>query len=72
MKDDYWQNSLCLEELYLHDFQILEVHKEGIVEICSRCHLKEFFKDDNRTYLASHIKQVLQPNNIRYIHEHRL
>lgn len=71
-KDDYWQDSLCLESRYLHDFQILEVHKDGLTEVCIRCHEKQFFKDDNRSYLASHIRQVLQPNHIRYSHETRI
>ncbi len=69
-ENDYWQNSLCCEGLYLHDFQIIEVLKDGVIEICNRCHQKEFFKDDDKTYLASHIRQVIQPNHIRYNHEY--
>ncbi len=68
--DDYWQNSLCLESRYLHDFVISEVFQEGVVEICARCHTKKFFRDENREYLSYHIKQVLQPNHPRYTHEY--
>ena len=69
-KNDYWQNSLCLDELYLHDFQIIEVTKDGTIEICSKCHEKRFFKDENKSYLASHIRSIIQPTDVRYSHEH--
>lgn len=69
-ENDYWQNSLCLEGRYLHDYLITEVLKDGVIEICDKCHKKQFFKDENRSYLASHIKQVLQPNQSRFNHEH--
>lgn len=63
-----FQNSYCYEN-YLHDFDIISVYENGVIEICSRCHIKKFFRDSNRDYLSYHIKQILGPSNPRFKHE---
>ena len=69
MFDKLYQNSYCLPG-YLHDFQIIDIHPTGSNEICTRCHKKQFFKEHNRTYLASHIRLALQPSHNLFLHEY--
>ena len=70
MFDKLYQNSYCLPG-YLHDFQIVDFQSAGTNEICQRCHKKQFFKDHNRTYLASHIRLALQPSHKLFFNEYK-
>lgn len=71
----YYQNSQC-HRAWLHDFAPLMDNSEIYVEVCKRCHLKNFYRKDprgkinNRRYVAYHIKEVLQPFNKLFNHEH--
>lgn len=71
MKSDLWQNSLCWGGL-LHDYRQKDENEVGIVEICSKCKNKKFFKYDepNRTYLSYHIRQALQKEDPRFYKEY--
>ena len=67
-EDDYYLNSLCLEGLWLHDFDIIKHDEEIVVEMCSRCKMRQQFKTNgsNRHYLSYHVKQSLQPYQNRF------
>ena len=67
--DKLYQNSECLPG-YLHDFQIVDIYPTGSNEICTRCHLKKFFKEHNRTYLSWHLRLALQPSHNLFAHEY--
>ncbi len=66
------ENSLCLEGLYYHDFRIAEVIELGVVEICTKCHQREFFyhKTSNHEYLSYHLRQALSPAHNRFQKEY--
>lgn len=72
---NYYQNSQC-HRAWLHDFHPLTNNAEIYVEVCKRCHLKNFFRKDpvgrinNRRYVSFHIKEILQPFNKLFPHEH--
>ncbi len=66
-----WQNSECKGGL-LHDYRIAKTFSEGVVEVCTRCKDKKFFKNNepNRIYLSYHIRQALQKSNLRFKKEY--
>ncbi len=71
MFDRQYQNSKCLSG-YLHDFELKDIHRDGAVEICNRCHEKRFFKDHNRTYLSYHLRLAIQPSHPRFTKEYSI
>lgn len=70
--DDYYMNSLCSSGLWLHDYQIVRVYEDCVIEQCTRCKDRQIFKNNgsNRRYLSYHIKQTLQPHMKRFRKEY--
>lgn len=69
MSSKLYQNSECLPG-WLHDFEPVATFKNGQIEICLKCKMRKFFKDDNKTYLSYHIRQALQPGHNRFSKEY--
>lgn len=67
---EQYQNSLCLEGLYLHEYEMIETLPNGMLEICRKCKDKRFFKDNNKEYLSYHLRSLLQPNHPRFSKEY--
>ena len=57
---------------FLHRWQIVQMFSQGAKERCDICGQGKFFKKDipNRTYLAFHNRQALQPNQKQFLHEY--
>lgn len=71
--DDLWQNSLCLEGLWLHKYRIIENKDSGVVEICERCGGRQLFSSNvpNTEYLSHHIRSVLPREEVRFNKEYQ-
>lgn len=65
------ENSLCLGDLY-HDYQIVRTMSDGVVEMCSRCRDKQFFRNNtnNFYYLSFHLRSLLQERDARFKREY--
>lgn len=65
------ENSECLCG-FLHDFQQHIVYSTGVVEICTRCKEKKWFRNEipNHIYLSYHLRSILKPNDKRYNKEY--
>lgn len=74
MYDDLYQNSLCSEGLWLHDYKIVKTYEHGVIESCIRCKDRKYFSNNgsNKRYLSYHIKQSLQPYMRRFKKEYPL
>lgn len=72
---NYYQNSKC-HRAWLHKFKILFNKEYGYAEVCERCHMRLHFRKDpsgrinNRRYVSHHIREILQPFNKLFKHEH--
>lgn len=57
--------------MWLHDYNITEMLENGVIEVCSRCRKRKFFHNSitNYEYLSHHLKQAIQPTNIRFNRE---
>lgn len=64
-------NSECIAGFY-HDFIIKNEHRDGVIEVCSKCRKRKFFHNQtpNYTYLSWHLKQFIQLNSQRYNKEY--
>ena len=72
-EDDYYQNSLCLEGLWLHDYYIVKEYQNGSLERCRKCRDSKFFKNNgsNKYYLSYHIRSCLRPDQKRFKKEYK-
>lgn len=70
--DDYYQNSLCSEGLWLHDYRIIKTYDHGVIERCEKCKDRKYFriKESNRNYLSYHIRSGLRPEQKRFSKEY--
>jgi hypothetical protein len=73
--DDFWGYSECANN-YLHRYEIIEESLDGVVEQCSLCGDKQFFKIidgriDTTNYLLYHARQALPPFHPLYKHEYQ-
>jgi len=68
---DYYLNSLCLESVWLHNYEIVKSYNHGVIERCSHCKDRKYFSNrvSNRRYMAYHVKQMLQPYMKRFSKE---
>ncbi len=66
------QESECLEG-WLHRYVIVEEYPDGVVEICKLCKKRLFFhnKIPNEIYLAHHLRQTLQFDDLRFNREYK-
>ena len=66
------KNSECRYTHFLHDYQIVEEFPHGVMEECTRCHDKQFFRNDvkNIDYLSYHLRSILRSNDPRYLREY--
>ncbi len=60
---------------YLHKFEIIAQHEQGMLEMCDRCGKEVFFKVidgkiDNNNYLNYHLRQALPKNHPLFNHEY--
>ena len=67
------KESFCIWN-WLHNFQIVGNHSEGVLEMCIRCKKRVFFKTingriDNWNYIKYHNKQLLPKNHQYFNHE---
>ncbi len=71
MYDDFYQNSLCPEGLWLHKYMILEQFPEGVLEVCERCGDRKLFSRNvpNEVYLSYHLRSGLQRYHTRFTKE---
>ncbi len=65
--------SKCIHN-WLHNYQIVGQHPEGVLEMCVRCKKRLFFKVvagriDNYRYVKHHNRQLLQKQNAYFPHE---
>lgn len=64
-------NSMCGGGLY-HDYQIIRSTVDGVIEQCSRCKDRQFFRHNvnNSHYLSFHLRSALQKRDIRFNREY--
>lgn len=64
-------NSLCGGGLY-HDYLIVRTSDQGVLEQCSRCKDRQFFRHNvnNYLYLSYHLRSLIQPRDIRFKREY--
>ena len=73
-KHPFFENSLCLNS-YLHRFEIKEEYDNGVLEVCSICYKRKFFKLldgrlNNKEYMSWHIKSALPQSHPFYEHQY--
>jgi hypothetical protein len=66
------KNSICRDGSF-HDYQIFKQFKDGVVEICSKCHDRKYFRNSipNRIYLSYHLRSALQKYEPRFKKEYQ-
>lgn len=71
VSENLWQNSECCGGVWLHDFRITRSFPKGSEEVCYRCHLVKFFREDtpNAEYLSWHLRSTLQLGDPRFARE---
>lgn len=67
-----YQNSICLKQGWLHDFEQLDLTTKGSVERCRKCGMTKNFPPNipNHVYLSFHIKNVLRKEDPRFKKEY--
>jgi hypothetical protein len=65
-------NSECKIKGWMHDFRIIKTYPDGVLERCTRCKEKHYFKNNvsNTHYLSYHLRATLQPWDKRYKKEY--
>lgn len=68
-----YQRSLCCGGKFLHKYELTEIKEEYVVEICTRCKDRQFFKQKipNHIYLSYHIRACLQKWHPRFLKEYK-
>ena len=64
-------NSECCNG-FMHDYEIKEYYPIGLLEVCSKCKDKQFFKNNipNHIYLSYHLRVMLNKTNPRFYKEY--
>lgn len=67
----HYQNSYC-KGAWLHDFRAMREYSQGVLERCTRCGVKMFFKHqgNNAYYLSYHLRSALQVDDPLFAHEY--
>lgn len=66
------KNSECEIPGFLHDYQITKTYPDGVVEVCTRCKDRHFFRNTvpNHVYLSFHMKLLIQKDDKRFTREY--
>lgn len=70
-----WPKSRC-KGAWLHRYEFLYQYPETVVEVCTICGTKIYFKIvdgriDNLEYIRHHMRQVLLPQHSLFQHEYK-
>lgn len=76
MSHSFWRDSMCRNQ-YLHRYELKEQSESGVLEVCTICYKRKFFKLldgklNNYHYMSSHIKQALPPFHQAYEHNQHI
>lgn len=57
---------------FLHDYRIVKVFPNGMLEVCLKCRDKQYFKNNtpNHVYLSYHMRSALQKDHPRFQKEY--